>query len=470
MVTGSHHMQAYWVASTVGNGQFSLPFTYLFDEHRWVPRGAVFLHPPDERHQVQVWNISCITCHSTAGQPLAMGNDKAVKTLVGEMGIACEACHGPGERHIEANQSPLRRYWLHARGGADPTIVNPARLPATPSSQICGQCHALTNLDDDISFGQGKRYVPGEDLEATQPLLRPLKPSPLLERQVKADPDALRGYFWSDGTMRISGRDYSGMIESKCYQGGALSCVSCHSLHESDPVNLLAKGKEGDAACVKCHPQLTTAGAIEAHTHHRADSPGSRCYNCHMPYTVYGLLKGIRSHRIDSPKVTGRSGSDERPNACNLCHVDRSLRWTALALERWYHQPVPAGLGDDTPAAIEWLLSGSAVLRAVAAWQFGWEAARQSSATDDAVPYLVAALADPYDAVRYVAAHSLEKLLPGTRFDYLASPAERQRAAEQILRRWRAQAADKERPIETFEPLIKRLVEKRDNRAVRAME
>ena len=39
MVTGSHHMQAYWVPSNSGNGQLSLPFTYLFDDKRWVPRG-----------------------------------------------------------------------------------------------------------------------------------------------------------------------------------------------------------------------------------------------------------------------------------------------------------------------------------------------------------------------------------------------------------------------------------------------
>ena len=42
MTTGSHHMQAYWVAGEFGNQQFSVPFTYLFEEERWVPRNDVF--------------------------------------------------------------------------------------------------------------------------------------------------------------------------------------------------------------------------------------------------------------------------------------------------------------------------------------------------------------------------------------------------------------------------------------------
>jgi hypothetical protein len=192
-----------------------------------------------------------------------------------------------------------------------------------------------------------------------------------------------------------------------------------------------------------------------------------------MPYTVYGLLKGIRNHRIDSPKVTGLSGGSERPNACNLCHVDRSLGWTAQALARWVHQPVPAGFAgatDDTPAAIEWLLSGDAVLRAIAAWQLGWDGARRTADVNAAVPYLVTALADPYAAVRYVAGHSLQAILPGTTFDYLAPPAVRQQAATAILQRWLAQHPQTEQTAAAIDARIKRLVENRDDTPVRAME
>ena len=53
-----------------------------------------------------------------------------------------------------------------------------------------------------------------------------------------------------------------------------------------------------------------------------------------MTATTYGLVKAIRSHLIDSPTVES-SLTTGRPNACNLCHLDRTLDWTAdLAVHR----------------------------------------------------------------------------------------------------------------------------------------
>jgi predicted CXXCH cytochrome family protein len=471
LVTGSHHMQAYWLPSNLGNGQLSLQFTYLLEDRRWVPRGEVFLHPPDQQNLEQVWNVSCITCHATGGQPRALVGGKAIKSRVGEMGIACESCHGPAEAHVRAQQNPVHRYSTHLRHEGDPTIVNPARLPAPSASQVCGQCHSLTDLSDEVYLGDGRRYVPGDDLEKTQPLLRPLMRTPALERHLKEDPTYFRNYFWADGTIRVSSRDYSGMIESKCMTSGKLSCGTCHSLHESDPDGLIAAGKDGDGACLECHAAI--AAAIPAHTHHASESSGSRCYNCHMPHTVYGLLKAIRNHRIDSPRISGQSGGDARPNACNLCHLDRSLAWTAGQLEHWYGQPAHPELTEETPAAVVWLLSGDAVLRAVSAWHFGWAPAEKASPNADAAPYLAAALADPYSAVRYVAGHAIAKIDPESRFDYLAPPDARQHVADEIRRRWIAQ--DHAKPSNPSDPAvidarIRRLIEARDETPVRAME
>ncbi|HEX4422566.1 MAG TPA: cytochrome c3 family protein [Kofleriaceae bacterium] len=481
MVTGSHHMQAYWVPSNEGNSQLSLPFTYLFDDHRWVPRGDVFLHPPDEdRHQEQVWNVSCIRCHTTAGQPLALGGGWQLQSRLGENGIACEACHGPAEAHIAANQNPMRRYWMHLRGQGDPTIVNPARIAPARGSEVCGQCHSLTEVSEAIELGEGKTYVPGAELEQSQPLLRPLHPSPALRKSVAEDPLYLRNYFWADGTIRVSSRDYSGMIESKCVTGGQMWCGSCHSLHDSDPVNLLADHKDTSAACTSCHPAI--AKDVAAHTHHRVDSTGSSCFNCHMPHTVYGLLKGIRNHRIDSPKLADSNAPDDRPNACNLCHVDRTVGWTAQQLARWYHQPIPArwatpggaGAGaaasDATPAAVQWLLSGDAVLRAIAAWHFGWADVRTAADPVAAVPYLVAALDDPYTAVRYVAGHAVQAVMPGAVFDYLAAPEVRRQMAGAILQRWLAEHPQTPEAAAAIDARIQQLVSRRDGTPVRAME
>ncbi|HXG47938.1 MAG TPA: multiheme c-type cytochrome, partial [Methylomirabilota bacterium] len=66
LLTGSHHMQAYWVPGEFGNTQYGFPFTYLFEQERWVPRRDVFLLDPATRFAQQVWNVGCISCHATA--------------------------------------------------------------------------------------------------------------------------------------------------------------------------------------------------------------------------------------------------------------------------------------------------------------------------------------------------------------------------------------------------------------------
>ena len=77
----------------------------------------------------------CVDCHATAGQP-GIAADSA-ETRVAELGIACEACHGPAGTHAEKNRSPLHRYAMHCQREGDPTVVNPARLDARAQVDVC---------------------------------------------------------------------------------------------------------------------------------------------------------------------------------------------------------------------------------------------------------------------------------------------------------------------------------------------
>src|SRR5207247_8067847 len=112
----------------------------------------------------------------------------------------------------------------------------------------------------------------------------------------------------------------------------------CHSIHESDPDQHLTARMRSNEACLQCHEGFREK--LSSHTHHLANSSGSECYNCHMPHTSWGLLKAIRTHQITSPDVR-TSVKTGRPNACNLCHLDRSFAWTAGKLSEWYQMPVP---------------------------------------------------------------------------------------------------------------------------------
>jgi hypothetical protein len=207
-------------------------------------------------------------------------------------------------------------------------------------------------------------------------------------------------------------------------------------MHDSSPTNQLAAHMERNQACTQCHEKI--AKNVQAHTHHASDSSGSLCYNCHMPYTTYGLLKALRSHEISSPSLKQTMAAG-RPNACNLCHLDKTLDWTNQKLASWYHQP-RENLSDtekSVAASVLWSLQGDAAERALLAWHFGWEPARRASGEEWIAPYLALSMQDEYPAVRYIAARSLKRL-PGFadfQYDYVATDHLNE-AARDIFSRW----------------------------------
>jgi predicted CXXCH cytochrome family protein len=416
LATGSHHYQAYWMAGPGGGEaerRFELfPFVYLVGERRWLPRREVFVQPPGVDGPVH-WEDNCIQCHTTGGNPGRSAADRPLSPEVAELGIACEACHGPGARHVEAHANPFERYAAYASDRADPTIVNPSRLDAERASMICGACHAYTYPRDEDDFwahGYTLSYRPGQDLADAKILLT----ADVLARPGAPTVDTdLANLFYDDGTVRIGGREYNGLVLSACFARGTgdnkLGCLSCHWMHDSDPRGQLARGREGDGACAACHDRARYAA--ETHTHHPRGSAGSACVGCHMPMTSYALLKSIRSHRIDSPSTRGLSSSD-RPNACNLCHLDRSLAWAASRLEGWYGQ-APATVEAtqevaETSAGAVWLLSGDPGQRAIAAAAMATPGARAAGTARFSASVLETATTDPYAAVRFIARRSLD--------------------------------------------------------------
>jgi hypothetical protein len=472
LVTGSHQQQVYWYATGQSRVIGQLPSMYLLNEHTWIPRTAAFLRPPADRAGSETgrWNGVCVNCHATHGEWRLSSIEGGVSlaprqadTHVAEFGIACEACHGPGDSHVRINTNPLRRYLLHWSGSNDPTIVQPARLRASVSSDVCGQCHSVWNYyskEDEAAANQaGLPFRPGDALARTRFLVRPAvdRSSPILSRLLSVDPGLVDGSFWPDGMIRVSGREYSGLIESPCYRDAPddsrrMTCFSCHTMHKADDdarsadewadTHQTSPGRDGSGACLSCHPSIGTN--VQAHTHHSAGSDGSNCLNCHMPYTTYGLLRALRSHQVSSPSIA-TSVTTGRPNACNLCHLDKTLAWSDAHLADWYATKRTALDQDQgsVAASLLWLLEGDAGQRAITAWSYGWTPAQRASHTDWMTPFLAGLLDDPYDAVRFIAGRSLMSIpmyshLP---YDFMAPAATRQAAAAETLRLWQRNAA-----------------------------
>ena len=208
-------------------------------------------------------------------------------------------------------------------------------------------------------------------------------------------------------------------------------------MHKSDPNDQLARGMRSNQACLQCHKEM--ANDITAHTRHAANSAGSNCYNCHMPHTSYGLLKAIRGHTIETPDVATTLETG-RPNACNLCPLDKTLDWTAEHLAKRTDQPkakVPP-IHQTTAASAVWLLNGDAGQRALAAWHMGWEPALLASGSGWPSPLLADTLTAPYSAVRYLAHKALVKQ-PGFvayKYDFVADEAKRLAKQKEAMGIW----------------------------------
>ncbi|MDP7273885.1 MAG: multiheme c-type cytochrome [Planctomycetaceae bacterium] len=438
MTTGSHHMQGYWIPGFRGNLLRQIPWYFHIAEQRWIPREDAFLEPPGSRRHFMIWNSNCLACHSTGGSPGMNTQTLEVRTEVAELGISCEACHGAGRRHVAHRRSAAAKKKVSAQAdraiaGPDPTIVNPARLDHRRASHVCGQCHSTFLPPDNQSYlANGYGYQPGDELSTTFEVVRFGEP---LHRVMQVEGKSL---YWDDGACRVGGREYLGMVGSKCFTRGTLSCLSCHSMHAAPADDQLIAGPTSDKACLQCHKEFR-GDTLTAHTHHAATSSGSRCYNCHMPFTSYALLKGIRSHRIDSPRVVSmRLGG--RPNACNLCHLDRSARWSSGHVETWYGHPA-AELDEDeqeVAAGVLLMLQGTPVQRAVTSWHAGWGPARKASGTDWLVPHLAEQLDDSYSANRWVAWQALKSdpAYADLAFDFVAPRSQREPVWLRLRREW----------------------------------
>ncbi|MBX7221180.1 MAG: hypothetical protein K1Y36_14625 [Blastocatellia bacterium] len=431
---GSRRFQQY--ITLVGTTFYRLPIAWNIEKKYWFHLQGLFLHPDREdfKEHLSTWNNNCIFCHNVKGKPgMEFPSRKFVNTKVAELGIGCEACHGPGKLHVEKNKT-LGWSWLRRQIRADdPTIVEPKKLDKTTQLQICGHCHGqripVEGLDIKTVMEKGDPYTAGENLSKYfQPL----------NINTKVGDYSFAPRFYPDGTPRLTAYEYQGVLQSKCYQQGDMTCNSCHDVHRGRQQSLLTDNMRGNDGCVQCHQQI--AANLAAHTHHKAESNGSSCNECHRPRIVFGLLTAKRSHRVHNPDAA-KSLATNMPNGCNMCHQKETAVWAAQTISQWYGKPVPfLAPGGDSSEMVRELFSGDPSARCVAAWSLGQPGATSRREENLwAIPFLIQALRDPYPAVRYFAYDSLravaQKDIP---FNYLDAVTNREAVINQYQAWWQS--------------------------------
>ena len=307
-VYGSKWKQRYFTKR--GNDYFPLPAQWDVTHQIWRPYHV----PPNTDWWVAFYPESnmqrptgplCDGCHSV--------NYNIETKAVTEWNVGCEKCHGPGS--------------LHVSKPSQTNIVNPARLSTRQATDVCIQCHSqgrpVNNPIEGKYYDWPVGFQVGMDLKDYWRL-----EEHQLGRQTFT--------HFADGTAhknRMQGNDF---VQSVMYEHG-ITCNSCHDVHgTANNADLL---KPANVMCLECHgpssPNGPHAPTIEAHTHHKAGSAGNECINCHMPKIAQQLADvNVRSHtfRFVPPAETETL---KIPNACNVCHRDKSTAWAAEQLRSW---------------------------------------------------------------------------------------------------------------------------------------
>lgn len=279
------------------------------------------------RHQT--WNHQCASCHSTdLRRRYDPANDRYDTTWF-ELDVACEACHGPGSRHVA---------WAEdGAAGIDKGLMVPFPRPATwvfePGNRIavreppldahvevdaCAPCHA-------------RRSVIHEQPALGHEFLDTHRPAALDQR-----------LYHPDGQIQGEVYVWGSFVQSKMYHEG-VTCSDCH-----DPHSLQLRA-EGNALCTRCH--LASEYDAASHHFHEPASSGSQCVDCHMPSRTYMVVDPRRDHsfRIPRPDLSVALGT---PNACTACHRGRTAQWAADTVAGWFpEREWPAHFGEALHAA-----------------------------------------------------------------------------------------------------------------------
>ena len=181
----------------------------------------------------------CFGCHTTrAVQGLELKLDQL------HPGVGCEACHGPGEKHLIA---------ARAKKPQRLEIFNPGDLSALDLSQsFCGTCH--------VGFEQAM-LLPGQS-----------------------------------GINNIRFQPYR-MFNSKGHNtdDARLGCVACHNPHEK----LIKDAAYYDPKCLACHVLELSDAKTARRNADACPVSTKQCVTCHMPKVeLPGMHASFTDHWI----------------------------------------------------------------------------------------------------------------------------------------------------------------------------
>jgi predicted CXXCH cytochrome family protein len=271
----------------------------------------------------QNWNGMCAECHSTNLIKNYDAVTKSFNTTWSEIDVSCEACHGPGSRHVRWAQMPpmarpeVKNYNL---------IIPTGDIASREQVELCAPCHS-------------RRTELGDYDHSSANLLDNIIPSVLEE-----------GLYHADGQIDDEVYVYGSFVQSKMFRND-VRCSDCHDVHS------LKLKAEGNELCLQCH-QAEAYDSYDHHfhkkTHEGRPSDGHLCVKCHMPEQPYMVIDYRADHSLRVPRPD-MSLINDTPNACNqaACHDDKSVAWSVEHYRIWYGQASKPHYGSILAAGRE---------------------------------------------------------------------------------------------------------------------
>ena len=323
-VFGHDPLQQYLVPFPGGRMQ-TLSLTWDAVRRQWYRQYPNTDIPPDDwlhwTRGAQNWNGMCAECHSTNLRKGYNPESDTYDTSWSDIDVGCEACHGPGSRHVAwARIAPMARPELPEMG----LEVTTSRISPRRMVELCAPCHS-------------RRAELGDYDHTGAELLDHMLPS-LIEE----------GLYHADGQILDEVYEYSSFLQSKMY-AREVSCPNCHDSHS------LKLHREGNELCLQCH-QREVYDTRDHHFHKKIhegkESDGAKCVKCHMVEQLYMVIDWRADHslRVPRPDLSYEIGT---PNACTQsgCHDDRPLQWSVDAYRRWYGEARTPHFGTAFAAA-----------------------------------------------------------------------------------------------------------------------
>lgn len=346
-VAGIEPLQQYVIETAPGQLQ-AFDIVWDTEKQQWFHLYPdLDLAPDDGLHwsgSYKSWNARCAECHATGFEKNYDVKQQNYQSHQAEIGVGCEACHGPAQAHVD---------W--AESGKS---LNTARWSGTNDIGL------LLNLNlDDQSQNELRGYLAGTQTALSQLTAAEVQIQQCAGCHSRREPfeagnplpgtpfhDAYRlsnlrnGLYHPDGQIEDEVYVYGSFLQSKMYANG-VACSNCHNPHTA------TLKVEGNALCTQCHssagnpdfPSLTLKEYDDpSHSFHAQGSTGAACKSCHMIERTYMGVDGRRDHsfRIPRPDLSLQT---QAPNACNDCHQDKTPRWAADTVAGWFPNSTKRG-------------------------------------------------------------------------------------------------------------------------------